>query len=177
MAAMEHDIYYKHHKDTKARHVADEILARKALERYRAKDATVGEKLTALGVAGVMKTKVKLGMGFLTKPNQRKCYKILEKSKNTLEFCLLNISECKQLLRLNELQKRKKQHQSSIRKRIPKQKKQKNDDLIDVDMSDDFPSDNKKDNVKQKRKYLEEGADNNFKKLKLDDSLQSVTTN
>lgn len=66
-ACKEHDIAYSHHHDLQKRHEADKILAAKAWERFRAKDAKFGEKAAALAISGVMKGKTKLGMGSLRK--------------------------------------------------------------------------------------------------------------
>lgn len=62
-ACKEHDIAYSQSDDLVDRHNADRILAEKAWERVRAKDASFGEKAGALTVAGIMKAKVKTGMG------------------------------------------------------------------------------------------------------------------
>lgn len=59
----EHDIAYSQKKDLKERHKADELLASKAWERVKAKDSSIGERLTSLAIAGMMKAKVKLGLG------------------------------------------------------------------------------------------------------------------
>lgn len=62
-ACRQHDIAYSQYKDLADRHKADTLLAERALERFKAKDSSLGEKVSALGVAGAMKAKVKLGMG------------------------------------------------------------------------------------------------------------------
>lgn len=62
-ACKEHDLAYNKHKDLKSRHTADRILADKALQRFKASDSSLGEKLSALGVSGIMKSKTTLGMG------------------------------------------------------------------------------------------------------------------
>lgn len=63
-ACKEHDIAYEKYPDNiSERHRADKILGKRAWERVTAKDSKIGEKLAALGVAGTMKAKVKLGMG------------------------------------------------------------------------------------------------------------------
>lgn len=62
-ACKEHDIAYSQHQDLQKRHEADRILADKAWERFRSKDAKFGEKTAALAITGVMKGKTKLGMG------------------------------------------------------------------------------------------------------------------
>lgn len=77
---MEHDIAYHNSKELTGRHEADRKLAQIAMQRFRAKDATWGEKMAALGVAGVMKTKVKLGMGY-----NSSCPKVLSRCLNSLE--------------------------------------------------------------------------------------------
>ena len=62
-ACKEHDIAYSTSKDIKNRHFADNLLAKKAFERFKARDASFGEKTAALGISGAMKVKTKLGMG------------------------------------------------------------------------------------------------------------------
>lgn len=62
-ACREHDIAYSQNKDLKSRHEADKVLVSKAWKRVKAKDSSLGERLTSLGVAGIMKAKVKLGLG------------------------------------------------------------------------------------------------------------------
>lgn len=59
----EHDISYSQSKSLSDRHTADRILADKAWERVKAKDASIGEKIAAWGVTNAMKGKVKLGLG------------------------------------------------------------------------------------------------------------------
>jgi hypothetical protein len=100
MACKDHDIAYSQNKDLKLRHDADRILAKKALERFHSKNASLGEKAAALGVVGAMKAKIKFGMGISTRKvgcvkvlNQ--CEKSLEKTKTTIEDCLKKISEFK----------------------------------------------------------------------------------
>lgn len=63
----EHDIFYSQQKDLAERHKADKILEHKAWQRVKSRNASVGEKTAALIVAGVMKAKRKLGMGFKEK--------------------------------------------------------------------------------------------------------------
>lgn len=62
-ACREHDLSYNKSESLDDRHKADEILKQKAWLRVKSKDASVGERLAALGVAGVMKGKLSLGMG------------------------------------------------------------------------------------------------------------------
>lgn len=54
---------YANVEDINRRHEADKVLINKALERLKAKDASVGEKVAALIVIPMMKAKVKMGMG------------------------------------------------------------------------------------------------------------------
>nr|CAH7767388.1 unnamed protein product [Callosobruchus chinensis] len=79
--------------DLSKRHKADEILARRAMARFQSKDASWKEKVIALGVAGAMKAKVKLGMGMKAKdtnsglkvkPILNESVKKLQKAKETL---------------------------------------------------------------------------------------------
>lgn len=67
-ACKDHDIAYSKTTDTSERHIADKILGNKAWERYKSKDAGVGEKLAALSVSSIMSAKTKLGMGARKKP-------------------------------------------------------------------------------------------------------------
>lgn len=66
-ACREHDIAYSQSSDLSKRHEADKVLEDKAWQRVKAKDASFGEKLSALAVTGVMKGKRKLGMGIKKK--------------------------------------------------------------------------------------------------------------
>ena len=72
-ACEENDIAYSlNSEDVAARNEAECILAKKAWERVTAKDSKIGEKLTAMGVAGIMKVKSKMGMGLKKKTSFRK---------------------------------------------------------------------------------------------------------
>lgn len=72
-ACKEHDIAYNTFPDDlDKRRVADQELASAAVQRMYAKDASLGERLAATGVAGIMKTKTKLGMGAKKKKGGRK---------------------------------------------------------------------------------------------------------
>lgn len=62
-AGMEHDIYYKHHKDVKDRHKADVVLENKAWERVLDPTASLGEKAAAYLTTNMMKVKRHFGMG------------------------------------------------------------------------------------------------------------------
>lgn len=63
-ACKEHDIIYSQNRENLlVRHEADKELAKRAVERILAKDSDFSEKAAAIGVAGAMKIKRKLGMG------------------------------------------------------------------------------------------------------------------
>lgn len=62
-ACKEHDIAYSITNDQRRRNLADDVLAKAAWQRVKSSDAGVAERLTALGVAGFMKTKARAGMG------------------------------------------------------------------------------------------------------------------
>lgn len=71
-ACREHDISYSKNINIEDRHKADKILADKAWNRFRSKDAGFGEKTAALTVAGAMKAKTKFGMGSRRSIKQRR---------------------------------------------------------------------------------------------------------
>lgn len=58
-----HDLEYARHRDLENRRRADLELSRAAGERFTAKDASIGEKLTAAAVKTAMVLKRKLGAG------------------------------------------------------------------------------------------------------------------
>ena len=63
-----HDIQYSKNTDNlQARREADLIFAEKAWQRVLAKDSTLREKLTALGMIGAKRMKRKLGLGLKIK--------------------------------------------------------------------------------------------------------------
>lgn len=62
-ACKQHDIAYDKHSDQLERNKADDILAKQAWKRVKSSEAGIGERAAALGVAGLMKIKSKLGMG------------------------------------------------------------------------------------------------------------------
>ncbi|XP_055906049.1 uncharacterized protein LOC129941904 [Eupeodes corollae] len=62
-ACKEHDISYSKFKNTSDRHIADKILAEKAWQRVKSKDASIAERASALLVTNLIKAKVKFGMG------------------------------------------------------------------------------------------------------------------
>ncbi|KAK9744510.1 Borna disease virus P40 protein [Popillia japonica] len=78
-ACMQHDIAYSQQKDLIKRHEADNILRNAAMNRVKSSDASIGEKAAALGVAGIMKAKVKLGMGLKRNNSNCNCNKIWKK--------------------------------------------------------------------------------------------------
>ena len=66
-ACKEHDISYLKYTDLNKRHQADQVLAKKAFDRFKSSDSSLGEKLSSLVVSGIMKAKTKLGAGFKKK--------------------------------------------------------------------------------------------------------------
>lgn len=56
-ACKQHDIAYSKSKESKKRSEADKILQKEAQKRIFSKDASFGERVTALGVAAAMKAK------------------------------------------------------------------------------------------------------------------------
>lgn len=80
-----HDISYSQNKDNLTeRHKADKILSEKAWQRFKSTNASVGEKMSALGIVGAMKAKVKLGMAY-NLPNKKTYRKIINKCKKSIE--------------------------------------------------------------------------------------------
>lgn len=67
-ACKEHDITYNFSPRDHDRELADQILLEKATKRIKSKSASVGEKLAAATVAGIMNTKSKFGAGFKKTP-------------------------------------------------------------------------------------------------------------
>lgn len=76
-ACKEHDVAYAQSKELDSRHKADKVLAEKSWERVKAKNASIGERVAALGVTGAMRIKRKLGMGLKRKlgMGMKKCLK------------------------------------------------------------------------------------------------------
>lgn len=110
-ACKQHDIAYSECKSGPKRRAADEVLGNTAWKRFKSADATVGEKLTALTVAGIMKTKAKLGFGVgeeekkirksYKKPKMKKLSKsdVKKNSKLTSKAALFNtIKDVKNIL-------------------------------------------------------------------------------
>lgn len=67
-----HDIAYSRSENIIKRHQADRELSDKAWRRVKAKDSSLGEKISSYLVTNAMKTKVKFGMGI----QKKKLYKI-----------------------------------------------------------------------------------------------------
>lgn len=70
-ACKEHDIAYSKYPETSDRHIADSILAEKAWQRIKSKDANFGERANAWLITNAMKTKMKLGMGIKASSTQK----------------------------------------------------------------------------------------------------------
>ena len=114
-ACKEHDITYSRSKDIDSRHQADKVLADKAYKRFKASDSSVGEKITALGVAGVMKAKTKFGMGMRRKRHyKQKRGKGLRKGKISFNNAVQRARRGIQGTNSNNLIKVAKQALSSI---------------------------------------------------------------
>lgn len=71
-ACFDHDLAYHENKDLKNRHAADKILAKAARARIFARDASLGEKISAATVSGLIGIKHKLGMGAAPKKRRTK---------------------------------------------------------------------------------------------------------
>ncbi|KAK9720470.1 Phospholipase A2-like domain [Popillia japonica] len=71
-ACREHDIAYSTSNNLSNRHVADDKLYQKAVQRLKSKDTGLGEKLAASVVAVTMKGKSKLGMGLRKRKNRQR---------------------------------------------------------------------------------------------------------
>ena len=67
-----HDIAYSKFSDSAHRSVADKILARKAWERVKASDVSLGERGAALAVTAAMKAKTAFGGGRRRRGGKRK---------------------------------------------------------------------------------------------------------
>lgn len=71
-ACKQHDIAYDIHPSGIERKKADNILASAAWDRFKSSDASIGERISALSVAGIMKAKTKIGMGVKPIKNKNK---------------------------------------------------------------------------------------------------------
>ena len=76
-ACKEHDIAYSRNRENvQARNNADKILAEKAWNRVKSKDARFGEKAAAYAVTNTMKLKSRFGMGLKKKKSVKKCARV-----------------------------------------------------------------------------------------------------
>ncbi|CAH2003728.1 unnamed protein product [Acanthoscelides obtectus] len=113
-ACKQHDIFYSKEKDLSNRHLADKVLAKQAMNRFRASDSSWKEKVAALAVAGAMKAKVKLGMGLKEtsqrhqKRNINNCLKKLHKLAKELEGSQKLVQDSVQILQTEQSQKAQK---------------------------------------------------------------------
>ena len=72
-ASKEHDIAYsRNHENVQARNTADKILADRAWNRVKSKDASFGEKAAAYAITNTMKLKSRVGMGMKKRSKKRK---------------------------------------------------------------------------------------------------------
>lgn len=69
-ACKEHDISYYNLEKLTDRHNADKILAEKAWQRVKSKEASIGERAAALMVTNMMKAKLKMGLGLKIKKSK-----------------------------------------------------------------------------------------------------------
>lgn len=79
-ACKQHDIAYDKYPSGIERKKADNILASSAWDRFKSSDASIGERISALSVAGIMKAKTKMGMGV----KQTKKKRVVKKSKKNV---------------------------------------------------------------------------------------------
>lgn len=97
-----HDIAYSIHKDDKERTKADQKLSSEAWKRVISKDASIGERTTALAVTAAMKTKIglsKMGRGL------SKTRRIKKKKKvSTKKSCTFNklVQHAKKAMKLSK---------------------------------------------------------------------------
>lgn len=81
-ACKTHDIAYEQNKDSTERGKADKILQKEAFKRVLSKDASLGERATALGVAAAMKMKRVISGTGLSKKKKKKRVSKNSKKKN-----------------------------------------------------------------------------------------------
>lgn len=96
-ACKQHDIAYSQSADVTDRNRADDILAGKAWQRFKSKDASLGERAAAFSVSGIMKAKSAMGAGMKIKPRKKpRKVKVGAKSKKTrgsgIRFKAKNVS-------------------------------------------------------------------------------------
>ncbi|CAH1106673.1 unnamed protein product [Psylliodes chrysocephalus] len=108
--------------------------------------------MSALGVAGVMKAKVKLGLGLKPKNYKmsiKNCNKELNKVKKVLEKVTDGINYCITILQGNPIttnsetsNKKRLQHKASVKKQQDSKvraRKIKQQEKMDIDIADDYP--------------------------------------
>lgn len=160
-ACKEHDITYSLEKNLENRHNADKILATKAMERFHSSNASIGEKMAALGVAGAMKTKVRLGMGYNRKAIiNKKCLQMFKKNLKLIDKVKKNCENNLKLLE-NYISSLKQNIDININSPIKKEKTKKK--LVDKIVSNDSNLDKNKSVVSRKRKKNFNNDDNNVK--------------
>lgn len=69
-ACLSHDLAYDKFQDLTIRHKADKILQKNAWNRVKSRDASWGERISAIGVAAAMKLKRRIGAGLRKKRNK-----------------------------------------------------------------------------------------------------------
>lgn len=179
-----HDIAYAQSNDLKMRHEADKVLAKRALERFHAKNSSWKEKMVALGVAGAMKAKVKLGMGLSTPSRKVSCVKVLNQCEKVLERSKRSLDEC--LNKISDFKSNKLQTTTTTRKRNPTKRKIRNgkeklnNDVIVESMMIDNASDEEKTlkkTTKRKLDYVDQDqtASEINKRLKLTPIRKNVS--
>lgn len=84
-ACKEHDIFYTQHKDSNERTSADKKLQTEAMKRAFARDATIGERATALGVAAAMKIKRKMTKSGTGLTHKKMCCKNKQMRKKNVK--------------------------------------------------------------------------------------------
>jgi len=97
-ACREHDITYSQFKDLKNRHQADNILAKRAWERFKAKGSGLKERSAAWFVTNAMKTKVKFGLG-MTKNKSRRRQRKRKSSTNKKKSFASTVSQTRRILK------------------------------------------------------------------------------
>lgn len=142
-ACKEHDIFYSKEQNLSQRHEADKVLARKALARFKASDANWKEKVAALGVAGAMKAKVKLGMGLYKTTMGNQISKNIKNIQRELESSLTHTKQIINILNSSNQSSGKstgsRKTVNNKEKRSNKiwQKKEKNHQNVDDDAADE----------------------------------------
>nr|CAH7716805.1 unnamed protein product [Callosobruchus chinensis] len=95
------------------------------MKRFSSKDASWTEKAASLGVAGVMKAKVKLGMGVRRRQQHRnRCVKKLQKIKQELAKVLEHLNDSLEILQGNVINSASSQTKQHTQRRQRKQQQQ-----------------------------------------------------